>query len=112
MQWLQDPSKINGDDLNDIRHEVSRHFTIKKREYLKYKINELVMNSKSNNVRDLYNRINKCKRGYQHRCYLKNAVIWDVAPCGCCKNQHFGGMYCLHHHGDKNRRARNNVSSN
>jgi hypothetical protein len=30
---------------------------------------------------------------------MKNAVVWDVKPCG------------LHHQGDKNRRARNNVSS-
>jgi hypothetical protein len=25
---------------------------------------------------------------------MKNAVFWDVTPCGSCKNQHFGGMYC------------------
>jgi hypothetical protein len=25
----------------------------------------------------------------------KNAVFWDVVPCGSCKNQHFGGKYCL-----------------
>jgi hypothetical protein len=32
---LQDPSKINGDNLNNIRHETNRHFRNKKREYLK-----------------------------------------------------------------------------
>jgi hypothetical protein len=32
---------------------------------------------------------------------MKNAVIWDVTPCGSCKNRHFGGKYRLHH-GDKN----------
>jgi hypothetical protein len=32
LQWLQDPSKINGDDLNNIRCEAIRHFRIKKRE--------------------------------------------------------------------------------
>jgi hypothetical protein len=26
LQWLQDPSEINGDDLNKIRRESSRHF--------------------------------------------------------------------------------------
>jgi hypothetical protein len=26
LQWLQDPSKINGDNLNSIRHEASKHF--------------------------------------------------------------------------------------
>jgi hypothetical protein len=31
LQWLQDPSKINGDNLNNIRHETSRHFRKKKK---------------------------------------------------------------------------------
>jgi hypothetical protein len=43
---------------------------------------------------------------------MKNAVFWNVTPCGSCKNRRFGGMYRLHHQGDKNWRARNNVSSN
>jgi hypothetical protein len=41
LQWLQDPSKINGDNLNNIGRVASRHFRNKKREYLKDKINEL-----------------------------------------------------------------------
>jgi hypothetical protein len=24
---------------------------------------------------------------------MKNAVFWDVTPCGSCKNQSFGGEY-------------------
>jgi hypothetical protein len=43
---------------------------------------------------------------------MKNAVFWHVIPCGSCKNRSFGGMYSLHHQGDQNRQARNNVSSN
>jgi hypothetical protein len=43
---LQDPSEINGDNLNNVRHEASTHFRNKRREYLKDKINELAMNSK------------------------------------------------------------------
>jgi hypothetical protein len=39
LQWLQDPSKINGDNLNNVRHEASKYFRNKKREYLKAKIN-------------------------------------------------------------------------
>jgi hypothetical protein len=35
LQWLQDPSEINGDNLNNVRREASRHFRNKKREYLK-----------------------------------------------------------------------------
>jgi hypothetical protein len=33
LQWLQDSSEINGDNLNDIRHETSRHFRNKRRKY-------------------------------------------------------------------------------
>jgi hypothetical protein len=36
-----------------LRHGASRHFRIKEREYLKDKINELEMNSKNKNTRDL-----------------------------------------------------------
>jgi hypothetical protein len=32
-QWLQDPSEINGDNLNNVRCEASRHFRNKKWEY-------------------------------------------------------------------------------
>jgi hypothetical protein len=65
LHWLQDPSEINGDNLNDVIHEASRHFRNKKREYLKDKINELATNSKNKNIKDLYRGINGFKRGYQ-----------------------------------------------
>jgi hypothetical protein len=52
LQRLQDPSEINGDNLKNIRHETSRHFRNKKREYLKDKIDELAMNSKNKNIRN------------------------------------------------------------
>jgi hypothetical protein len=67
LQWLQDPSEINGDNLNHIRHETSRHFRNKKRAYLKDKIAEHAMNSKNKNIRDLYRGINYFKEGYQPR---------------------------------------------
>jgi hypothetical protein len=51
LQWLQDPSQINGDNLNNIRLEASRHFRTKNREYLKGKIDELATNSKNKNIR-------------------------------------------------------------
>jgi hypothetical protein len=41
LQWLQNPSEANEDNLSDVRREVSRHFRNKEREYLKEKINEL-----------------------------------------------------------------------
>jgi hypothetical protein len=31
LQWLQDPSEINGDNLNYIRLEASRHFRNKRK---------------------------------------------------------------------------------
>jgi hypothetical protein len=40
--------------LNNIRRQASRHFSDKKREYLKDKINELAMISKNKNIKDLY----------------------------------------------------------
>jgi hypothetical protein len=43
---------------------------------------------------------------------MKNAVFWDVTKCDSCKNRLFGGMFRLHHQGDKNQLARNNVSNN
>jgi hypothetical protein len=67
LQWLQDSSEINGDNLNNVRTEARRYFRNKKREYLKDKINELATNSKNKNIRDLYRRINEFKRGYQLR---------------------------------------------
>jgi hypothetical protein len=39
LQWLHYPSEINGDNLNNVRREVSRYFRNKKREYPKDKIN-------------------------------------------------------------------------
>jgi hypothetical protein len=47
LQWLNGPSKINGDNLNNVRCEASRHFRTKKREYLKGNINELAMTGKN-----------------------------------------------------------------
>jgi hypothetical protein len=67
LQWLQDPSEINGDNLNNVRCEASRYFRNKEREYLKDKIIEPATNSKNKNIRDLYRRINDIKRGYQPR---------------------------------------------
>jgi hypothetical protein len=35
LQWLQDPSEINGDNLNNVRHEIRRYFKNKMGAYLK-----------------------------------------------------------------------------
>jgi hypothetical protein len=75
---LQDPSEINGDNLNNIRRESSRYFRNKKREYLKDKINELATNSTNKNIRDLYRGINGFKRGYQPRNNLVKDEYEDL----------------------------------
>jgi hypothetical protein len=74
LQWLQDPSEINGDNLNSVTREASRYLRNKKREYLKDKINELATNSKNKNIRNLYRGINEFKTGYQ----LRNNLVKDV----------------------------------
>ena len=66
MQWVQDPSQSNVDNLNNVRHEASRHFRNKNNAYLKAKIKELETNSKIKNIRDLYRGNSDFKKGYQH----------------------------------------------
>jgi hypothetical protein len=50
LQWLQNPNQINGDNLQNSRHETSTAFRNKKREYLKGKINELETNNKTKSL--------------------------------------------------------------
>jgi hypothetical protein len=52
MQWEQDPSQSNVDNLNSVKREASRHFRNKKKEYLRVKIEELLTNSKIKNIRE------------------------------------------------------------
>jgi hypothetical protein len=73
LQWLQDPSEINGGNLRIVRREASRYFRNKKMEYPKDNINELATNSKNKNIRNLYRKINEFKRGYQPRNNLVKA---------------------------------------
>jgi hypothetical protein len=63
LQWLQNPSQINRDNLQNLRHETSRTFRNMKREYLKGKVNDLETNNKKKNIRDLYRGINEFKKG-------------------------------------------------
>jgi uncharacterized protein YaaR (DUF327 family) len=73
LQWLQDPSEINGDNLNNIRREADRHFRNKNREYLKDKINELATNNKNKNIREQYRGINVFNKG----CQLRSNLVKD-----------------------------------
>jgi hypothetical protein len=62
LQWLQNPSQINGDNPQNLRREINRTFRNKKRESLKGNINELETHNKNKN-RDLYRGINEFKKG-------------------------------------------------
>jgi hypothetical protein len=78
MQWIQDPSQSNVDNMNNIRRDVSRHLRNKKKAYLKAKIEELETNSKFNDVTDLYRGINDFKKGYQPRTIIVKDEKVDV----------------------------------
>jgi hypothetical protein len=64
---LQNLNQISGDNLQNLRRETNRIFRNKKMEYLKGKINELEINNKNNNIRDLFRSINKFKKWCQRR---------------------------------------------
>jgi hypothetical protein len=66
------------DNLNNLSLETSRHFRNKKREYLKGKINELTVNSKNKNIKDLYRGKNEFKKVYQPRSNLVNDENCDL----------------------------------
>ena len=67
MQWVQDSSQSNVDNLNTVRHEASRHFRNKKKAYMKAKIQELENSSKIKNITDLYRGVTDFNKGYQLR---------------------------------------------
>ena len=73
IRWIQDPSRSNVDNLNNIRRDASRQFRNKKEAYMKGKIEKIETSSKIKNVRDLYRGINDFKKGYQPR----NTVVKD-----------------------------------
>ena len=81
MQWVQDPSQSNVDNLNNVRRDVSRHFRNKKKAYLRATI-ELESNSKIKNIRDLYSGTNDFKKGCQPRCNIvkDEKVTWLQTP--------------------------------
>jgi hypothetical protein len=70
LQWLQDPSVANEDNLSNVRWEVSRHFRNKKREYLTDKNKELESKSKNKSIIDVYRGINEFIKSYQYRTNL------------------------------------------
>jgi hypothetical protein len=78
LQWLQNPSQVNGDNMDNVRCEASRTFKTKKMEYLKNKIKELETNSNNKNIRDLCRDINEFKKGYQPRTNMVKEENGDL----------------------------------
>jgi hypothetical protein len=63
MQWVQHSNQNSIDDLINVRHEASRHFREKKKEYLKSKINEIDTTSKIKIIGDMYRNKSYFKKG-------------------------------------------------
>jgi len=50
LQWLQNSSQINGDNMNNVRCDIGRTSRNRKRKYVNEKINEFQTNSKNKNI--------------------------------------------------------------
>jgi hypothetical protein len=61
---------MNGDNLKNVRREATRHVRKGKREYLKDKINERTVRTRTS---EIYRGINESKRGYE----LRNNLVKD-----------------------------------
>ena len=83
MQWLQDPNKSNIDNLNNVRHEASKRFRNKKKEYLKAQIDEVETNGTIRNIRDIDSGINDFKK-----CYEPRTNIVKNERCGLVTGSH------------------------
>jgi hypothetical protein len=64
MQWIQDPSQSNVDNINNVVRDAIRYFRNTLKAYLKTKVEELETNCKINNIRVLYRDINDFNKGY------------------------------------------------
>ena len=87
------------DNLNNVRHEVSRHFRNKKKAYMRAKIEELETNSKTKNIRDLYRGINDFKE-YQPRCNIvkdeKGDLVADSHSIVARGRNYFSELFNVH----------------
>ena len=59
VNWLPELNDIHLENLGNIRRETSR------RKYLKEKINDIEVNRKHNNIRDMYQGIRVHNKGFQ-----------------------------------------------
>jgi len=104
LQWIQNPSRSNVDNPNNVRCSASRHFRNKKKAYLKAKIEELETNSKVNTVRDLYRGINDFKKGYQPRTFIvkddKGELVADTYSIMVRWRNYFSQLLNVHEDND------------
>jgi hypothetical protein len=76
LQWWDNLTQINADNLKNATHETRRHFRVKKEEHLKGK-NQCI-ETQSLRTWDLYNGINEKKYGYQPRTKLVKDTKGDL----------------------------------
>ena len=86
--------------MNNVRHEVSRHFRNKKKAYLRAKIEELKTKSWIKNIRDLYRGISDFKKGYQPRCNIvkdeKGDLVADSHSIVARWRNYFSQLFHVH----------------
>jgi hypothetical protein len=63
MQWMQNPSQSNEENLNKVRRDDRRHFRNKKKGYLEAKIEELGSNSKIKILRTCFGESVNSRKG-------------------------------------------------
>jgi len=75
-------NESNIDNIISVRHEASRHFRKKKKEYLKAKIDELETHSEIKNIADLNRDISDFENSYYPRDNIDRIrrVIWLTTP--------------------------------
>ena len=100
IQWIQDPSQKNVDNLNNVRCEASRHFRNKKKEYLKAEIDERETNGKIKNIRDMNRGISDFKKGYQPRTNIvkdeKGDLVAESKSIMVRWRKHFSQLFNVH----------------
>jgi hypothetical protein len=97
MQWLQDPNPSNVDNLDNARHEASRHSRNKKKEYSKAKIDELLSSSKiKKNIRYLYRLISDFKKGCRPRTSIVKDEKGDLVADSVRRRIHFSQVFNVH----------------
>jgi len=96
MQWIQDPSKSNVDNLNNIRREFIRHFRKKKKAYMRTKIEELETDSKVQNIRGF----NYFQKEYQPRYNIvkdeKGDLVADSNSIVARWRNYFSQLFNVH----------------